>query len=136
MSLIPVNLKIQIRCPDTNGMWVSTSIWNHPSVVEKGMAGESFVRRFENFDELYEYCENDNVRNCSAETTIFKNRVIRCNNASSLSTITLRQKSFKWFEVRKVLEPHPEWSMEYLMKELPSEEFMSYCKSHNFHFGD
>lgn len=134
-KLFPVDFEVEIRCPQTGGQWVKTSIWYHATVVEEAAVGYQEIERFESFDELYAYVKADKIHNCEAYLSIFRNPVISCNNINQLTRETIHKRSFKWFEVRRTFAPHPEWSMEYLMKNLNSNDFIKYVQSQGVEIG-
>lgn len=134
-KLCPVDFEVEIRCPQTGGKWVGTSIWYHATVVEETAVGYQEVSRFEDFDALYEYVKGHHIRNCEAYTSIFRNPVIECTNVTQFSKEVIHKRGFKWFEIRRTFAPHPEWSMEYLMKNLSSEDFIRYIQSRGLEIG-
>ena len=129
---IAADYVVEVRCPQTGGEWVKTSIWSHECVVDEEANGRTQTRRYENFDALYADCEKHEIRNAEAYLGLFKKPKIHINNVSQLSSITLTKSNFSWLEVRGTIKAHPEWSMTYLARELPIADFMELCKSNNW----
>ena len=132
MKKIAVDFNIEVRCPQTGGNWVKTSMWYHEHVVDEDCANLVDSKRYENFAELFADCENKQIRNADAFYNLFKKPVIWINNVTNLSTIRLNKSNFSWFEVRKTIVPHPEWSLAYLAKELSAEDFVELCQANGW----
>lgn len=128
-KLIVVDKEVRVRCPQTGERWVLTSIWDYPMVVLEDWGGHQEVKRFEDFNEFFKFCETDGVRNAEAYLNWRNKPTVRVNNVTEMSTLCLMERNFKWFEVRVEYIPHPDWSMDYLRKNLRAEDFVDLCKS-------
>ena len=127
-KLIVTDKRVEVRCPATYNEWIVTSIWNHPRVVDEKYANYEEITRFESFEELFAVCAEGGIRNCEAEYC-FRKPFVRVNNVTGLCTNYIRPKHFKYFEVRTTYEPAPQWSIDYLRKELPADDFARLCES-------
>jgi hypothetical protein len=126
-KLIVVDKEVRVRCPQTGEEWVLTSIWNCPTVVLESWGGYQEVKRFDDFMEFFKYCFEVGIRNADAYLNWRKKPAVWVNNVTALSHLCLMERNFKWFEARVEYIPHPEWSMEYLRKELPADDFAELC---------
>lgn len=126
-KLIVVNKEVRVRCPQTGKQWVLTSIWDCPTVVPESWSRYQEVKRFDDFMEFFTFCLNDGIRNADAHLNWRKKPAVWVNNVSQLSHLRLMGRNFKWFEVRVEYIPHPEWTMDFLCKELPADDFAQLC---------
>lgn len=129
-KLVVVDKKVEVRCPQTGGEWVDTSIWEHLMVVAEGQPDQT--RRFENFQEFYNFCAEDGLRNASAYLNWRKKPTVSVNNATQLTTLFLMERNFKWLEVRVQYIPRPDLTMDRLLKSLPAAEFAMLCEKNNW----
>jgi hypothetical protein len=129
---IAADYVVEVRCPQTGGEWVKTSIWSHECVIDEDAAGRIKVRRYEDFSQLYADCEADQIRNAEAYIGLFKKPKIKINNVTQLSTIWLSQSNFSWLEVRGTLIARPDWSLTYLAQELPAADFVELCQANGW----
>lgn len=128
--MIVVDKEVRVRGPQTGEEWVNTSIWEHPMVIDEDRPDQ--VRRFENFQEFYNFCAEDGLRNASAYLNWRKKPTVSVNNVTQLTTMFLMERNFKWLEVRVQYIPRPDWSMDRLLKSLPAEEFAMLCEKNNW----
>ena len=129
---IAADYVVEVRCPQTGGKWVETSIWPHECVVDESAADDSNFRRYEDFNRLYADCEAKQIRNAEAYIGLFKKPKIQINNATQLSTIRLSQSNFSWLEVRGTLVARPDRSLVYLAQTLPAADFVELCQANGW----
>lgn len=128
-KLIPMHKEVKIRCPQTHGQWVTTSMWYHPVVALESYEDYQEIKRFENFEEFYIYCDVHGIRNCENYFNWRKKPTVCVNDATNLTRYYFSARSFKWFEVKVEYIPKPNWSIDFLRKELPASSFAELCKS-------
>lgn len=131
-KLIAVDKEITVRCPQSGNEWIEVTIWAREKIVPEAMANQSEIKTFTTFAGLYQACENGEILNCEATSTFFGHPLVRCNNASAMGTICITEKNFKYFDVRVTYVPHPEWSIDYLRKNLCAEDFALLCENRNW----
>lgn len=129
-KLVVVDKKVEVRCPQTGGEWVDTSIWEHLMVMAEGQPDQT--RRFENFQEFYSFCAEDGLRNASAYLNWRKKPTVSVSNINQLTAIFLTERNFKWLEVRVQYIPRPDLTMDRLFKSLPAAEFAMLCEKNNW----
>lgn len=128
-KLIAVDKEVRVRCPQTGEQWVLTSIWEHPRVVSEDLSGYIDTKRFEDFDTLFEFCEDGCIRNAEPYLNWRKKPTVCVSDATLATKHFLMERNFKWFEVQVKYVHKPDWSMDYLRKNLPAEDFADLCKS-------
>lgn len=129
-KLVVVDKKVEVRCPQTGGEWVNTSIWDHLMVMTEERPDK--IRRFENFQEFFIFCAKDGLRNASAYLNWRKKLTVSINNVTQLTTMFLMERNFKWIEVRVKYVPQPDLTMDRLFKSLPAAEFAMLCEKNNW----
>lgn len=129
-KLVVVDKRVEVRCPQTGKEWVSTSMWEHLIVIDEEQLDQ--VKRFENFQEFYNFCAEDGLRNASAYLNWRKKPTVSVNNATQLTTMFLMERNFKWLEMRVRYTPRPDLTMGRLFESLPAAEFAMLCEKNNW----
>lgn len=127
-KLIAVNKSVSVRCPQTHQEWCAVSIWNHEAVVPERKGGMVKTTRLNSFNDLYQFCQEGELRNGEACVSLFKKPYVRISDNWHLD-LRLTPKNFKWLEVKVEYIPCPHWSMEYLRRELPAADLARLCQS-------
>lgn len=128
-KLIVCDKIVSVRCPQTGNEWVSTSIWEHPVVILESYANFTEEKSFNNFDEFFNCCQNTGIRNCDPYFNWLNKPKIWVNDITNLTHHDIGARNFKGFSVQVTYEPRPDWSIEYLRRELPANDFVMLCNS-------
>lgn len=131
-KLIVCDKIVRVRCAQTGGYWVSTSIWDYPVVVLESYANYVSEISFCDFDEFFKYCKETGIRNCDPYFNWLKKPKVWVNDVTTLSHYNIGARNFKGFSAQITYEPRPDWSIDYLRKELPAEDFVLLCKSQDW----
>lgn len=129
-KLVVVDKKVEVRCPQTGGEWADTSIWEHLMVMAEEQPDQT--RRFENFQEFYNFCVEDGLRNASAYLNWRKKPTVSVSNINQLTAMFLTERNFKWLEMRVQYIPRPDLTMDRLFKSLPAAKFAMLCEKNNW----
>ena len=131
-KLVAADMEMRVRCPHTYNEWFYTSIWTHPCVITEDKTKESEVKRFDNFMDFFNFCSEDKLFNATAYYNWRKKPTVRINNASAMSTLFQMERNFKGIEIELRYIAKPEWSIDFLRKELPADDFIALCESKNW----
>ena len=103
-----------------NGQWYNIDFWDHPTVIDYVHLSDSELTIYDSFDKAYESC----VPGVRAGKTLFGKKRLDIRAAEKYIT----KKNFKsmMYQVRYV--EHPEWSLQYLLDEMPHEDFLKLVK--------
>ena len=128
-KLIVCDKVVRVRCPQTGNEWVKTSIWEHPIVVAENYANYTSEITFGEFEDFFRYCEEVGVRNCEPYINWLKQPRVWVNDVSQLCHHSIGKRNFRTFSVKVEYEPRPDWSIDFLRKELSAKDFLRLCKS-------
>ena len=113
--------------------WESTSLFYNDVLLDEKEAIDQTCRfSYKTFDDCYKAIQEGKIKNAEVGKTLFFNRPqISISRTFPKEKYTMTQKSFKRVFVRTYFNLHENLSMEYLMKNLSAEDFISYAKEHN-----
>lgn len=127
MKLYPVDVEYTISCPQSNYEWFLTSIHYHMKVVSSEELHNSEYCSYSDFESFCNFLDKVNIPNVEKYAGWKNKTKIKITDIQGMRNIYLTEKNFKRISIKKEYRYNSKWSLEFLRRELPYDDFIKLC---------